>query len=125
MNATSTAITNVRIFNGEGLTDLQSLVIEGGLITNKSAAAKTVDEKGGTLLPGFIDGHIHLTGIENLQQAAFWGITTKLDMGTPSRQLVDSLRNQSGLTDIRSPQSLALDRAVCRPRSSVFPHRRL
>lgn len=53
-------------------------------------------------MPGIIDSHIHLSGIENLEQAAAYGVTTMLDMMTDDNRLVDSLRNQKGLTDIRS-----------------------
>lgn len=49
-----------------------------------------------------IDSHIHLDGVENLHNAAKYGITTMIDLATGSYELVDSLRNQKGLTDIRS-----------------------
>lgn len=60
-----------------------------------------MDGKGGALLPGLIDSHIHLDGIENLEDAAHWGITTMLDMATPPA-LAKTLRGRPGLTDIRS-----------------------
>lgn len=107
MTATSTTITNVRIFDSSGLTDLRSLVIEDGRITSKTTSNNAIDGQGGTLLPGFIDCHIHLTAADNLRQAAHWGVTTMLDMGTPSPQLVASLRKLPSLTDIRSSQSPA------------------
>jgi imidazolonepropionase-like amidohydrolase len=109
MSTPSTAITNVRVFNGQSLTPLRTVVIADGKISANDAIAAdtTVDGHGGTLLPGLIDAHIHLSSLDNLKQAAHWGITTMLDMGTKSPALVDSLRHLPGLTDIRSPQSPA------------------
>ena len=53
-------------------------------------------------MPGFIDSHIHLNDIDNLKKASKWGVTTMLDMMCVHTELVDSLRNQKGLTDIQS-----------------------
>lgn len=66
-----------------------------------------VDGSGLTLLPGLIDAHVHLDGRKNLEDAAHWGITTMLGMGTPSPDLVAKLRGLPGLTDIRSSESPA------------------
>jgi len=96
------AITNVRVFEGTKLSNIKTVVIENGLISSKTMGEIVVDGKGGTLLPGFIDAHIHLSGIGDLEQSAHWGVTTMLDMATASSQLVDSLRNLPGLTDIQS-----------------------
>jgi len=96
------AITNVRVFDGTELSELMTVVIENGLISSRKTGEVVLDAQGGTLLPGFIDSHIHLDRIENLENAAHFGITTMLDMATASPKLVDSLRNQPGLTNIRS-----------------------
>lgn len=96
------AITNVCVFDGTKLSKPRTVVIENELISSLTAGEIVVDGHGGTLLPGFIDSHIHLDRIGNLENAAKWGITTMLDMATASPKLVDNLRNQSGLTDIRS-----------------------
>jgi imidazolonepropionase-like amidohydrolase len=101
MTATATAITNVRVFDGQGLSDLRTVFIEDGKISDKTTAATTVDGRGGSLLPGLIDCHIHLDRLQNLEDAADWGITTMLDMATPPA-LAQSLRRRPGLTDIRS-----------------------
>ena len=98
----TTAITNVRVFNGENLTEPNTIVIENGVISEKTTGDIIVDGSGCTLLPGLIDSHIHLDDIDNLKQAAKYGVTTMLDMTTVSSELVDSLRNKSGITDIRS-----------------------
>lgn len=102
-----TGISNVRVFDGEGLTGLRTVVFVDGRIANGDSAETMIDGQGGTLLPGLIDSHIHLDGIGNLEQAAHWGVTTMLDMGTASPKLVESLRNRPGLTDIRSSESPA------------------
>lgn len=107
MTSCSTAITDVRVFDGDGLSELRTVAVSDGRISENVNAEFTVDGRGGTLLPGLIDSHIHLSGIENLEQAAYWGVTTMLDMGTPSPKLVASLRGRPGLTDIRSSQSPA------------------
>ena len=95
-------ITNVRVFDGTKLSELKTVVIENGIISSLTNGEIVLDAQGGTLLPGFIDSHIHLDNKSNLEDAAKWGITTMLDMATTSPELVDSLRNQPGLTDIRS-----------------------
>lgn len=98
----TTAITNVRVFDGEKLSELRTVVIENGLISSKTTGDIIIDGHGGTLLPGLIDAHIHLAEINDLKLAADAGITTMLDMATHPTSLVDSLRNLPGLTDIRS-----------------------
>ncbi|WP_410620994.1 amidohydrolase family protein [Amycolatopsis sp. cmx-8-4] len=97
-----TAVTNVRVFDGTGLTEPRTVVIDGGTIGTDPAGADTVDGGGGVLLPGLIDTHIHLHGPENLEQLARHGVTTALDMATFSAELLASLRDRPGLTDIRS-----------------------
>ena len=106
----TTAITDVRVFDGERLTPPRTVVLEDGLIADAGsppAGSTLIDGSGGTLLPGLIDAHVHLHGIENLEQAAQWGVTTMLDMGTHPPALVRSLRNLPGLTQIQSPNSPA------------------
>ncbi|MCC0704192.1 amidohydrolase family protein [Clostridioides sp. ES-S-0049-02] len=97
-----TKITNVKIFDGEKLSEQRSVVIEDGVISSKTISDITIDGEGCTLLPGFIDSHIHLDSLKNLEDATDWGITTMLDMATNSKDVVESLRNLDGLTDIRS-----------------------
>ena len=100
----TTAITNVRVFNGTCLSEPTTIMIENGLISEKAAGEITssFDGSGCTLLPGLIDSHIHLDDLDNLKESAKYGVTTLLDMTTASPELVDSLRNQPGLSDIRS-----------------------
>ena len=66
-------IKNVRVFNGESLTELTHVVIKDGYISSIGPAvpegAEEFNAKGKTLLPGYIDAHIHLNDIENLKKA--------------------------------------------------------
>lgn len=101
-------ITNVRIFDGRELSRPCSIVIEKGMISAISEenadqdSANVTDARGATLLPGLIDSHIHLEGEKSLREAADWGVTTMLDMGTRSIDEVNRLRNLPGLPDLRS-----------------------
>jgi imidazolonepropionase-like amidohydrolase len=96
------ALTNVRVFDGERLIEAATVVIDGGRIGDDTAGALTQDGNGRVLLPGLIDCHIHLTDEATLTALARNGVTTALDMGTESAELVTSLRGRPGLTDIRS-----------------------
>jgi imidazolonepropionase-like amidohydrolase len=96
------ALTNVRVFDGEGLLEPATVVIDGDRIGTDPAGAATIDGDGRVLLPGLIDCHIHLTDEATLAALARRGVTTGLDMGTWPPELVSSLRGRPGVTDIRS-----------------------
>ena len=95
------AITNVRVFDGKELTDERTVVIDNGVISDATTADSTIDGQHGTLLPGFIDSHVHLASLAQLEQGTQWGSTTMLDMGSQSMAMTDSLRHRQGLADIR------------------------
>ncbi|MFB9690277.1 amidohydrolase family protein [Amycolatopsis plumensis] len=97
-----TAITNVRVFDGAGLTEPRTVFVDGGRLSGEATGGPVLDGTGQVLLPGLIDAHVHLHGRENLEQFARYGVTTALDMATTSAALLAGLRNQPGLTDIRS-----------------------
>lgn len=98
-----TAITNVRVFDGQKICDPGTVVIDGELIGGPDAIpTKTIDAQGAILLPGLIDSHIHLKGPENLAQMTQFGVTTALDMGTWPLELLNSLRGRKGMTDVRA-----------------------
>ena len=103
-HARRTALTHVRVFDGEKLREPGTVVLDGSVISASGDAqgAQEVDGRGGVLLPGLIDAHIHLADLATLHAFAGYGITTALDMGTWPSSLVDSLRGRAGLTDIRS-----------------------
>ena len=96
------ALTNVRVFDGRELRGPTTVVIEGGIVGDDSAGARIIDAGGATLLPGLIDAHVHLLEEGHLQQLADFGVTTTLDMGAWPPAMVDSLRNRTGMADIRS-----------------------
>jgi imidazolonepropionase-like amidohydrolase len=78
-----TAITNVRIFDGESVINNKTLVINGTYIQAVSGEAPSeaaiVDGQGKTLLPGLIDAHVH-TDMSGLRDALKFGVTTELEM---------------------------------------------
>jgi imidazolonepropionase-like amidohydrolase len=96
------ALTNVRVFDGERLLEPATVVIDGDRIGSDPAGATTWEGDGRVLLPGLIDCHIHLTDSSTLAALARQGVTTGLDMGTWPPELVASLRNRPGVTDVRS-----------------------
>jgi imidazolonepropionase-like amidohydrolase len=103
----NTEIRNVKIFDGIGMTSLEKVVIENGVISDKGIADVIIDGNGGTLLPGFIDSHVHLYEQSNLAEMCRYGVTTAMDMANRSSDLINSLRNLPGLTDIQSSCSPA------------------
>ncbi|KAA8877395.1 amidohydrolase family protein [Nocardia colli] len=97
-----TALHNVRVFDGHGLTEPTTVVIDGAVIGTDARGADRVDGHGAILLPGLIDAHVHLAGPESLDQLAAHGVTTALDMTTFPPDKLAALRNRPGTTDIRS-----------------------
>ncbi len=77
------AITNVRVFDGNALTEERTMVIENGVISNATTADTAIDGQHGTLLPGLIDSHVHLSSLANLEQGTQWGVTTMLVQRSP------------------------------------------
>jgi len=101
------AITNVKVFDGNTLTGERTVVIDKGVISAATTADTIVDGRHGTLLPGFIDSHVHLRNVAELEQGTRWGCTTMLDMGSQSMAVTDSLRHRHGLADIRGAGNVA------------------
>jgi imidazolonepropionase-like amidohydrolase len=101
------AITNVKVFDGNALTGERTVVIDHGVILNATTADTIVDGQHGTLLPGFIDSHVHLRNVAELEQGTQWGCTTMLDMGAQSMAVTNSLRHRPGLADIRGAGNVA------------------
>lgn len=100
---TRTALTNVRVFDGERLTEPTTVVIDGGVLGTDASGAHVVDADGGVLLPGLIDSHLHLRDRSSLEQLRAHGVTTALDMATWPAERLSALRDQPGLPDVRSP----------------------
>ncbi|MDQ0785604.1 imidazolonepropionase-like amidohydrolase [Streptomyces sp. B3I8] len=109
-SADRTAVTHVRVFDGRRLTEPRTVVIAGGVISPDTSVtgAKVVEGDGMILMPGLIDAHVHLHGPQTLEQLCSYGVTTALDMATWPPQLLASLRNTPGVTDIRSAGTPAI-----------------
>ncbi|MBW8771037.1 MAG: amidohydrolase family protein, partial [Gemmatimonadetes bacterium] len=82
-------VRDVRLFDGERVTEHRSVVVRDGIITQVDdgalavpATAQVVDGRGRTLLPGLIDAHVHLSDSAeaDLRQSLAVGVTTDLDM---------------------------------------------
>lgn len=103
---TKTAITNVRVFDGEQLTAPKTILIDGELISDDvTQPDEEIDGNGAVLLPGLIDAHVHLSSKEELQKLCQAGVTTALNMGFLPPPLTDYVRGQPGMTDIRTTGS--------------------
>ncbi|KAJ6451350.1 hypothetical protein C8R47DRAFT_1189273 [Mycena vitilis] len=89
--SSATAITNVRVFDGERLTPLTTVFIEGEVIVPYLNDAVLIDGQGGVLLPGLIDAHTHPISVDHLEALA----------SCYPNAVCDSLKNHTGLTDIR------------------------
>ncbi|WP_353647421.1 amidohydrolase family protein [Nakamurella sp. A5-74] len=98
-------ITNARVFDGTRLSEPRSVRIIDGLIDESRAGAahdEVVDAEGGVLLPGLIDGHVHIDDPGQTLTLARWGVSTALDMGAKDPGLIRECRDQTGRTSLRS-----------------------
>jgi imidazolonepropionase-like amidohydrolase len=95
LSAQDLVITNARIIVGSGaVINSGSIVVRGGKIVTVSAApasaagVKTIDARGMSVMPGFIDGHRHINTGPNekveMQQLLEAGYTTILSGGGPA-----------------------------------------
>lgn len=102
--STTTAIVDVRVFDGHRASGPTTLLVENGVIRTGPvpAGAEVVDGTGCTLLPGLIDTHVHVSERRHLEAAARWGVTTLLDMGAPRLQETLALRDLPGLPTVRT-----------------------
>jgi imidazolonepropionase-like amidohydrolase len=103
-----TALHRVRVFDGRELTEPRTVVIDGSSIGTDPAGAREIDAAGATLLPGFIDAHVHLSAPEQLAELAEWGVTTALDMACWPAERVAALRAAGGPADFRTAGLLAI-----------------
>ncbi|GAA1290338.1 amidohydrolase family protein [Pseudonocardia aurantiaca] len=102
----TTAISNVRVFDGERVRDATTVVIDGPEITSVGGevpkGADVIDGSGGTLLPGLIDAHVH-TSEQGLALALRFGVTTELEMqGTWTKPRRARLATDDSRADVRS-----------------------
>ena len=95
LSAQDLTITNARIIGANGsVIDRGSIVVRGGKIASvapgapSAASGRTIDAKGMTAMPGFIDGHKHINTGPNekaeMQALLEAGYTTILSGGGPA-----------------------------------------
>ncbi|NDZ79302.1 amidohydrolase family protein [Streptomyces sp. SID10853] len=106
--ATTTAIDDVRVFTGDGLTPPRRVYIEGEEFTVDGIPDVVVDGAGKFLLPGLIDSHMHTLGRDDLANLAQSGVTTGLDMAAWPLPFVTEMRAQAGVAQIRSATTPAV-----------------
>lgn len=101
----SFAVRGVRVFDGERLTSDDTVLVERGRIVSvgrgRSVPQGTavVDGRGGVLLPGLIDSHVHVSGAFGSDALQF-GVTTLLDMFCDARRLASFRAQRAGLARV-------------------------
>jgi imidazolonepropionase-like amidohydrolase len=109
VDVVTTTITGARVFDGERLTSHTAVRFDGGRIaalgddTLLGPGDEHVDARGGTLLPGLIDAHVHLLPGAP-RQALTFGVTTVLDMFSKPDTVREALARAAGpdCADVRS-----------------------
>ena len=97
----SFSIENARVFDGDRLSEPRTLFVVDGLIADAAGPdSKTVDAAGAALLPGLIDGHVHVDDPGQAAVLAQWGVTTALDMGAKDPAVIAGLRGATGIAQI-------------------------
>ncbi len=100
------AVRNVRLFDGERVSELATVVVKNGLITTVEQGSDVpsgvtiVDGRGKTLIPGLIDCHVHFSpGAQH--DALRFGVTTEMDMFNSSHDFAKwrTQRDSLGQTD--------------------------
>ena len=117
------AVVGAAVFDGGGGPPLpgRTVVAAGGVIervgpvgrTVPPAGAVVVDGAGATLLPGFVDAHVHL-GFYPPAQVLAGGVTTVRDLGWPAERLA-ALGARAAAPGAASPRLLAAGQIVTVP----------
>lgn len=115
------AVTNVRVFDGNGITEPSTVVIDGDRIGTDPTGADVLDAHGATLLPGLIDAHIHLSADEELVALRDFGVTTGLVMASWPVERIASRRGLPGMPDLRTAGLPAVGRGGSHARLPGFP----
>jgi imidazolonepropionase-like amidohydrolase len=116
------AVVGAAVFDGSGRPPVpgRTVLASGGVIVRVGpagelvppAGAVVVDGAGGTLLPGFVDAHVHL-GFYPPGQVLAGGVTTVRDLGWPQPRLAELRR---GAADAgASPRLLAAGQLLTVP----------
>jgi len=122
----TTVIRDIRVFDGNKVSERQTVVLRNGKIervfsTNKEAVpagATVIPGEGRTLLPGLVDSHVHVSTAfpeEALRQAAAFGVTAVVDMWSsppPPRFTFGPIRfkelNSSGRADLAAVRTAGI-----------------
>lgn len=93
------------------VTENATLVLEGGRVARagrgeRPGQGEVIDVGGAFVLPGFIDGHVHVDTVEDAQRALAAGATTIRSAGTRNYQDV-ALRRVQELGRVRVPRVVA------------------
>lgn len=108
-----------RALVGEDLEVLEpaSLLVDGGAIVEIEPAspgdARRIDLPGTTLLPGFIDAHVHM-GFARPQEVLFGGVTTVRDLAWPVDEIFPLVR-RSQEPGFRGPSVIAAGQMLTVP----------
>lgn len=110
-----TAIVGARLLDHQGLREGQTVLLQGGkiLAVGRLAVpqgARKIEAQGKTLLPGFIDAHVHLQ-LSDPAACLRGGVTTVRDLGWEPQSI---LGRQSELRR-RGPYLLAAGAMFCQP----------
>ena len=113
--AQDVAITNARIIVGSGqVIESGTIVVRAGKIVSVSAGAapsqglRTIDAKGMSAMPGFIDGHKHVNNFDAPQMKSLIeaGYTTVLAGGGPAEANI-ALRDRIDKGEFVGPRIIA------------------
>jgi imidazolonepropionase-like amidohydrolase len=100
-----TVFADVRVYADGRLSPPRTVIVADGRITDRvtpGPAADIVDGRGGTLLPGLVDCHAHVSDVAHLRAMADHGVTTVLDMGAPHFDATMALKDRPGLPTLLS-----------------------
>ncbi|MDX1997583.1 MAG: amidohydrolase family protein [Thermoanaerobaculia bacterium] len=100
-------ITAVRVFDGHRVIEDATVVVRNGRIESVGrrvavpAHLPVIDGTGHTLLPAFIDGHIHPRERIELERSLYFGVGTEVDLFGPPEFVAEMTREQQrdGATD--------------------------
>lgn len=116
-----TAVTRVRVFDGDGIGQPTTVVIDGDRIGSDPTGAEVLDAAGAILLPGLIDAHIHISNDEEQARLRDFGVTTGLVMASWPVEQVASRRGRPGMTDLRTAGVPAAGRGGNHAKLPGFP----
>ncbi len=117
----SFVIQGARVFDGERDLGVTTVVVNDGRIAAVGAdpsathGLTTVDGSGKTLLPGFIDAHVHAWGDAQRDMARF-GVTSGLDMHGAAERLPALRQQRDSVADTGQADLWAAGYAITAPR---------